>query len=266
MKSIFHIPVNSPSEMYASLIWEVEGVPGYARETILPRGCFEIIFNFSERITYIDLKDKVEKTAPLYCVIGYNTMPITGHFSQNHHFFGIRLKASAVSSIFRINPGELTNELIDLTLIRRDFHELWEKLYESDDFQGRMKIVEKFFQHLKIESCCRLQAIDQIMRSPGLTHFDRVEDLAAYSCYSIRQLQRNIQKTYGVSPNELLRYKKFLSSVLLMHKEGSNLTQIAHQSGFYDQSHFGKTFKSYTTLSPKEYYQNKSHIPFHLYV
>ena len=43
-----------------------------------------------------------------------------------------------------------------------------------------------------------------------------------------------------------------------MLNEGEDLTQIAHQNSYYDQSHFIKDFKEFTGVSPKEFVGNES--------
>jgi AraC-like DNA-binding protein len=35
--------------------------------------------------------------------------------------------------------------------------------------------------------------------------------------------------------------------------KGQDISKIAHELGFYDQSHFSKTFKAYFGVTPQEY-------------
>lgn len=40
--------------------------------------------------------------------------------------------------------------------------------------------------------------------------------------------------------------------------KSENLSSIAHQFEYYDQSHFIKDFKDFTGIKPKEFFSNKN--------
>ena len=68
-----------------------------------------------------------------------------------------------------------------------------------------------------------------------------------------------------MNAEELIRYKKFVSAIELMHKTDFSLSEIAHLCGFYDQAHFIRVFKNYSSMTPKTYQKNKGILPFHLF-
>jgi AraC-like DNA-binding protein len=68
-----------------------------------------------------------------------------------------------------------------------------------------------------------------------------------------------------MNTEEMLLYKKYLHAVDLLHSSHLSLTQIAYQSGFVDQSHFIRSFRLFTQMTPGEYRQQKSHLPGHFY-
>ncbi|EKA0923560.1 helix-turn-helix transcriptional regulator, partial [Salmonella enterica] len=41
-------------------------------------------------------------------------------------------------------------------------------------------------------------------------------------------------------------------------RAGDDIADVAYQTGFADQSHFHKTFVSYTAATPRQYAQNRS--------
>ena len=102
----------------------------------------------------------------------------------------------------------------------------------------------------------------------GLLHtgtVKSVKELSDWLCYSPRQLSRKFYELTGMNTEQTLLYKKYLSAIQLIHTSGSTLTDIGLSCNFADQSHFIKTFKSFTGLTPKEYKINKSHIPGHIF-
>ena len=62
-----------------------------------------------------------------------------------------------------------------------------------------------------------------------------------------------------------LLYKKYLESLQLLHNPNLSLTQIGLKAGYYDQSHFIREFKSFTTLTPKDYQASITDLPGHIF-
>jgi AraC-like DNA-binding protein len=60
----------------------------------------------------------------------------------------------------------------------------------------------------------------------------------------------------GIPPKEVARFYRF-AHVLhsLESTQHVDLTRIAHQTWFYDQSHFNKEFVAFTGYTPTEYIQ-----------
>jgi AraC-like DNA-binding protein len=96
-------------------------------------------------------------------------------------------------------------------------------------------------------------------------HDISVTNLAGTLCYSPRQLSRKIFEITGMNTEEILLYKKYLHAVHLIHNSSFSLTEIAYQSNFSDQSHFIRSFKTFTEMTPGKYKHNKSHLQGHLY-
>ena len=69
----------------------------------------------------------------------------------------------------------------------------------------------------------------------------------------------------GMNTEEVLLYKKYLHAVHLIHYTDLSLTKIAYQSNFSDQSHFIKSFRNYTNMTPGEYKGSKSIVQGHVY-
>jgi AraC family transcriptional regulator len=66
-------------------------------------------------------------------------------------------------------------------------------------------------------------------------------------------LSRAFRKFYGVTIGEYMRRLRIRFVCREMLTTDAPLSQIAAEAGFCDQSHFSKTFKHYTRLTPAEY-------------
>ncbi|SDE48054.1 Helix-turn-helix domain-containing protein [Pedobacter soli] len=70
---------------------------------------------------------------------------------------------------------------------------------------------------------------------------------------SQRHLSRQFQQFVGLSPSEYLRVSRFIYSLENLKSDApDSLTNIAYQSGYYDQAHFIRDYKQYTGLTPGE--------------
>jgi AraC-like DNA-binding protein len=92
-----------------------------------------------------------------------------------------------------------------------------------------------------------------------------VKSLSAYYNVSERHLARLCNEFLGVKAEEFIGYRKYLASLAGLHDPSVSLTELAYASGFYDQSHFIREFKAFTGLTPKQYRQQMSDLPGHLF-
>ena len=66
-----------------------------------------------------------------------------------------------------------------------------------------------------------------------------VKNLAEISCLSIKQFERNFMYLIGINPKQYLRIIRFQKILKNIHRKNfTNLTLLAHENGYYDQSHF----------------------------
>lgn len=76
-----------------------------------------------------------------------------------------------------------------------------------------------------------------------------INDLADLSRMNKYALIRQFHAAFGMTPSKyLVNLRVNHAKKMLQHDQ--NIADIAVSSGFYDQSHFGKTFKAYTGVTP----------------
>ena len=85
-----------------------------------------------------------------------------------------------------------------------------------------------------------------------------VADMAEQACLSSSQLHREFSRLFDITPNRYLREVRVGVARHQLEIGEMSMAQIAHQCGFYDQSHFSRQFKSSTGLTPKQYHASRS--------
>ena len=80
------------------------------------------------------------------------------------------------------------------------------------------------------------------------------EDIAKEVNYSEAYITRIFKKKFGLSPHAFLVNQKINAAKnKLLNSKNQDISQLAVEVGFYDQSHFTNTFKRYFSLTPKQY-------------
>ena len=77
--------------------------------------------------------------------------------------------------------------------------------------------------------------------------------LAARAGVSQSQLERRFQQILGTSPGEYILRVRISASRALLEATDRTIADIALAVGFYDHSHFTRTFKRVMSCSPKQY-------------
>ncbi|MDR6922672.1 MULTISPECIES: helix-turn-helix domain-containing protein [Chryseobacterium] len=223
-------------------------------QTIVPDGCMEMIFHHGDLYKqYIDGKATVQ---PRSCVFGQLTEPlkieptgITGIFSVRFHHDGFIPFAT-------IPIKEMDDKAVSLVeLFGNSGTELESKVILAKRTEDKIDLVEAFLLgRLNTETIDRIvqSTVDLLLNVNGQIS---VNELSRQTNINRRQLERKFSSVIGLSPKQLSRIIRLQTTLkLLLHKEYSNLTALAHESEYYDQAHFIKDFKEFTGLTPKEFY------------
>jgi AraC-like DNA-binding protein len=264
LNSKFYIPKTPHFKNVIHSIWQVEGFTSFQKEFILPKGIVEVIFNFSGSSPILAQLHNGQIQLPNCFINGFNKTIIEVQLPAQQVYFGVLFQPLAVKKIFGTPAGEFSDSTVDLTLLDAAFQSLWHQLAEQANFDKRVAVfcnwMEKKLpdwepQEKLINNF--LYAIDQ--------HDLSVKELSASLYYSPRHLSRKLFEATGMNSEEVLLYKKYLHAVHLIHHTELSLTEIAYQSHFSDQSHFIKSFKAFTKMTPGEYKRNKGYQKGHIY-
>jgi AraC-like DNA-binding protein len=267
ISSDIYFPVNEVEKTFIKSIWWLSEYHFCQRkEIILPKGTVEIIFNFSDPITYINPSSQRSQLLPLVFINGINFNPFELIKTGHQKFLGIQLSATGLRLLFNLSPKEFNDTVYDgksvCTCLESLAHELFDKRTFHEQVETILSWIRKRIAAIKHEQS--LERVQQLMRLKHC-HDLTVKKLSNEICLSDRQLRRIASDWLGMSTEEYILYNKYLSSLHLLHKPDLTLTDIGLKAGYYDQSHFIREFKSYTALRPKDYRKVISYIPGHIF-
>ena len=267
ISSHLFIPPDAPENGLVRFVWQMTQV-GCAgeQETILPKGTCEIIFNLSRQTLYF--RDSEKTAADLYsCFInGLNMAPFKLLKNDIQCFVGIQMHAFALKFLFGVPSAEFTDRVVNGFDVCDSLRVLHEELYLADGFDYRVqRILTWLKQKIKVRSSQLARGLlFDLHRLPDLEH-QSVRSLGAYYNVSERHLGRLCNEFLGMKAEDFILYRKYLASLAGLHNPAVSLTEVAYASGFYDQSHFIREFKAFTGLTPKQYRQQMSDLPGHLF-
>jgi AraC-like DNA-binding protein len=245
-------------------IWQTSGYTPFQNEQVLPSGIIEVIFNFSEGSPMLAKMGNRSYHLAKCFINGFNTVPVNLQLPEQQAFFGIQLQPLAVRKILGVPAKEFSDTIVDLALIDSIFQSLWHELAGQTHFDNRVSVVCRWMGK-KIPDFQPQETMINHFLSGMNQHDVSVSELARSLCYSPRQLSRKMAEATGMNTEEILRYKKYLYAMDLIHHTDLSLTKIAYQSHFSDQSHFIKSFKTYTGMTPGEYKAGKGFVKGHIY-
>lgn len=160
-----------------------------------------------------------------------------------------------------IPAHELSDNIVDTGLVfGKRGEELYAQLAEAGNIQNMLSLLNNFFIQQAIKNtlpgnCFVSAALQLIIKSKGLISSNQLVKLTGYT---ERHIERKFNEYVGTTPkrfSNIVRLHVFLKE-LKAKGNSRNLTQIAYEAGYADQSHLIKEFKKITGMSPAIYQHN----------
>jgi AraC-like DNA-binding protein len=229
------------------------------REKILPAAWLDLKVNFGGAVQAYEA-DQAEPIVA--CAESWSV----GLWSEYHvvdwpldmRFFGVSFKPGGAYPFLQIPLSELHNRVVSLDAIWGHFAaEIRERLYAAPTVQESLALLER----LLLARLCLCEAapglnlvqyaLGEVSRNHGAVSIRALSDQIGISQ---NHLGTHFKRLVGGTPKELARLYRF-QHVLdrLDPTRPVDWTWVAHQSLYYDQSHFNKDFVAFTGHSPTDY-------------
>ncbi len=213
-----------------------------------------LMFQQSENGFYMLPKGKKLSELFLY---GQTLEPITLTAKGSYRFVVFQLYPFASKYLLNIDPRKLNDDCYDLLNLKNvNIDAYHQRLNQAPDFSNLLNVMTEILKQLlnnhqhPVDDGIQ-NAIHHIIQSDGKVRISKVLDQVFLT---ERTLERKFMNQIGLTPKQFAKIIQFQSSLERLDSSNyTKLTEVGLESGFSDQSHFIRVFKSYTGLSPSEY-------------
>jgi AraC-like DNA-binding protein len=232
--------VSSPRlSRYVECYWSRDDARGKPDHWVVPDGCVDILF--SQRDSALELS-----------VVGLMTVGKKIEIVPGQSFFGVRFRPG-MAAAFIPDVVHLTDKIEPVeNIIGAAGRRLCEKLVDVATFYDKAAVMEQFLRPL--EPADKAQRVFARLTTYELS----VDQAAAESGFSVRQLRRVCMDRSGISPKYLTRILRFRRAAEGIASAASDRIQpnwagFAAACGYFDQAHFIREFQGFMGFTPGRY-------------
>ncbi len=156
-------------------------------------------------------------------------------------------RASAFQfGVLYLDPTLYTTTTVKIGLMDvTQFNNLAQHWLQTPTNSSSFNLIQVVAQLIKTASIQSFRTETRIPLS-GCNEIDFDQGLSRYQRFRVSK------KTYGLSQHRLKQIQRVEISKRLL-QQGCSITATAAECGFFDQSHYTKTFRLYTGLTPSQY-------------
>lgn len=240
---------------YVKRFWilEKEYTAEDSLEEVIPDACIELILNFGS--AYVQIGGSTPRELPNVCLLGLLSKPLILQANGVVKIVAVRFFAWGALPFLKNELQRDSTLTIELDHAWRSAASKIAAKVDAGEYQAAVEEIEDFLIGRRLNTLFEPQ---QVRTAAKLLYHTkgqfRVAELADYCNLSVRQLQRQFDDATGVSPKTLARTIRFeaIRNHLRIEPE-ANLTDLAYEFGYTDQSHFINDFKAFTGKTPGEF-------------
>ncbi|WP_407429762.1 DUF6597 domain-containing transcriptional factor [Arcticibacter sp.] len=226
---------------------------------IITDGCPGIIFQ-SPETGHFSVDQKKLPTAFLF---GQSTKHADLSLYGNFDTVGVALHPNALTEVFGLDASSYTDSCIELGSISSETRAVTDLLSEAQTIEGKVQILQTFLARsveiYQPNSPGDMQyAMNQIMLTNGTISLKSLQETIRIPQ---RSFERKFKQYIGISPKLFARICSFQASLRQLNSHQFNrLSEIAYRHQYSDQSHFIRSFREFSGLSPTTYYKKTNEV------
>ena len=181
------------------------------------------------------------------------------HYAAGAANLLINFRPGAASAFFHEPLHEIFDQSLPVNYLKNGggLSFLAEQIGEAPDKEAQLSLVEQALTKKLIKEVpdpLIIAAIDSITMAEGN---QRIEALAKKLYISRDAFEKRFRQTTGATPkhfSSIIRLRKAIEE----HVPGQSLTQLALDTGYYDQAHFIREFRAFTGRTPRQFFSERN--------
>jgi len=251
---------------YIECYWVMKSPADFksTRELIIPGGRVEVMINIGTPVIFLSSAGESFPLENNMYVLGQRNTFFTTFFHPGIYLWGIRFKPASFYPFCNSPVSCLLNKVIDAAEIFKSANTdiLYDKLITEERSHRQLELIETFLNTVLHAEKPVNNSFNETMALIGnIYQYKSIYDFCTDNKFYYKKLERQFLQCAGYTPKEFFSIRRFYNAVRLIYKSEKNLTDICHSLGFFDQSHFIKDFKNYTSLSPLKFIKEEFQIP-----
>ncbi|MBK9270301.1 MAG: AraC family transcriptional regulator [Saprospiraceae bacterium] len=255
-----YFPNDPLSQFIESFYFYKDHHPNHSYERYLPDGNVTLIIDLTDDPKYI--YDDVLLTEKQICrnawFSGIRNQYITIPSGKESEMFIVNFKKGKAYPFVKAPMDQWTNIVEDASYaLSGDILDLRDILRETSEISKKFLLSEAFFLN-QFQSKLKENpfvdfTVNRILQSP---HQTTIQQISKKVGFSQKHLIKMFKEHVGLTPKAFLKVIRFQKVIReIEQKQPINWTDIALQSGYYDQAHFIQDFKLFSGFTPSQYLQ-----------
>jgi AraC-like DNA-binding protein len=224
---------------------------------VLPDTSLAIAFRYKGQVNY--LAGSAKNILPVSTITGLRRSVRLINYSKDTATIIVLFKETGPSAFFKQPIHELFEESValDYFIRREEITRIEEQLTTAQNNKQRIAIVEQFLLSKLYDykpDQLIATAVDNIYSKKGIVG---IRALAQSLYISNDAFEKRFRKIVGSSPKQFSSIVR-ITSIIKQKKQGTSLTDMAFDAGYFDQAHFNKDFKLFTGQTPTDFFKSSS--------
>jgi AraC-like DNA-binding protein len=245
--------------------WQHTG-PSY-RSRALPRGAVTIVFDVGrrQRLDFYAADGSTRLAVPPAVVTGPHRAAYVTDIAADEPAMAVHFRPGGAFPFLGIPLGDLQDVAVGLEDIwGRSGHELHERLIAASSVGARFGILERFLLSRARFSVRREPAVAAALAAVEANPSVRMADVRRLTGLSTKRMIALFRAEVGLPPKAYGRVRRLQAALRHLGAGAAGGARIAAETGYFDQAHFVREFRSFTAMTPTQYRRQRLVLPSHV--
>lgn len=225
----------------------------HSAQRLIPFGAFEWIFTLGAP-TLEQFPERAIQKQPRVFLTGQFLQPVFLKYTGPFKVIGVSFHPWAGTLIAGDSAKLFTNVSVDYALINpKDESVLYERVATSSETDAVRVLDNYLVMRLNWQQCdpVIMSLAKIILQNPAQSEFSQHVERSGLSR---RRIEQKFIDDVGITAGALSKKNRLHHVIKLLGRfPGKTLTEVALDSGYYDQAHCIRDFKAFTGLTPGQY-------------